>query len=126
MFFAATRPAFTGRTAFHPGSRALDRFMNDALQGPRAPACQVTQDESAYTLAFDVPGVSREQLNIGVEGQVVRIDTVAQAPRSYRAAWELPGDLDVASSQARLENGVLTLKLAKRAPASKVTQIVVN
>ena len=126
MFFATANPAYSGRSAFRPASRQLERFMADALQASRAQACKVEQDDASYTLSFDVPGISREQLNIGIEGSIVRIDTVADAPRTYRAAYELPTDLDVASSQAKLENGVLTLKLAKQAPVSKVTQLVVN
>lgn len=126
MFFATTNPAFTGRSAFRPTNRSLERFMTDALQGSHAQACTVAQDDTSYTLSFDLPGISREQLSIGIEGSVVRIDTTEGAPRRYRAAYELPTDLDVASSQARLENGVLTLKLAKQVPVSKVTQLVVN
>jgi HSP20 family protein len=126
MFFATTNPAFPGRSAFRPTNRSLERFMTDALQGSHAQACTVAQDDTSYTLSFDLPGISREQLSIGIEGSVVRIDTTEGAPRKYRAAYELPTDLDVASSQARLENGVLTLKLAKQVPVSKVTQLVVN
>ncbi len=126
MFFATTAPSLMGRPAFRPASRSLERFMSDAMQAPRSQACQVEQDEKSYTLSFDVPGISREQLSIGIEGSVVRIDTTEGAPRKYRAAYELPTDLDVASSQAKLENGVLTLKLAKQAPVSKVTQLIVN
>jgi len=126
MFFATATPALSGRSAFRPASRSLERFMTDALQAERAQTCKVVQDDTSYTLSFDVPGISREHLSIGIEGSIVRIDTVADAPRAYRAAYELPTDLDVASSQAKLENGVLTLKLAKQAPVSKVTQLVVN
>jgi HSP20 family protein len=126
MFFATTNPAFQGRSAFRPTNRSLERFMTAALQGSHAQACTVAQDDTSYTLSFDVPGISREQLSIGIEGSVVRIDTTEGAPRKYRAAYELPTDLDVASSQAKLENGVLTLKLAKQVPVSKVTQLVVN
>jgi len=50
----------------------------------------------------------------------VRVASKEGAPRSYKAAYELPLDIDVASSEARLENGVLTLKLAKVVPASRV------
>ena len=41
-------------------------------------------------------------------------------------AEELPQDIDVASSEARLENGVLTLKLVKVVPATRVAELTIN
>ncbi len=120
------------RAAYVPHLRGVDqqleRWLGEALQTPvkssvKACAAAVTQDEKSYTLSFDVPGVSKEQLNIGIEGNVVRIESLKDAPRSYQLAYELPQDIDAATSEAKLELGVLTLKLGKLTPASKVTQL---
>ncbi len=73
-----------------------------------------------------MPGVTREQLTIGIEGAVVRIETLADAPRAYKQAYELPQDIDTTASTAKLENGVLTLTLAKKQPVSNVTHITIN
>jgi len=126
MFFATTAPSLVGRQPFRPAGRSFDRFLDDTLQASRYQARSVEQDDKAYTLSFDVPGITREQLTIGIEGNVVRIQTRDDAPRKYKAAYELPTDLDVGSSQAKLENGVLTLTLAKLAPVSKVTELAIN
>jgi HSP20 family molecular chaperone IbpA len=108
------------RAAFVPALRAFDRFFHEPeTSDSRA-------DDDAYELTFDVPGVSREQLSVGIEGNVVRIETVAGAPRVYKAAYELPQDIDVAKSEAKLENGVLTLKLAKVQPESKAIRLAIN
>jgi len=108
------------RATFEPALRAFDRFFHE-------PAAADTRAENdAYELTFDVPGVSREQLSVGIEGNVVRIETVAGAPRVYKAAYELPQDIDVARSEAKLENGVLTLKLAKVQPESKAIKLAIN
>ena len=56
----------------------------------------------------------------------MRIESREGAPRRYRAAYELPQDIDVASSEARLDNGVLTVKLGKLVPVSKATTLNVN
>ena len=126
MFFATTNPAFTGRQTFRQTSRSIDRFLDEAQQVRRQQNCAVEQDEKSFTLSFDVPGISREQLTIGIEGSVVRIQSKDDAQRKYRAAYELPTELDVANSQAKLENGVLTLKLAKLVPVSKASELVIN
>jgi len=111
----------TRRSAFGPSLRAFDRFFTDS-----APAAQPAADDQPLELSFDVPGVTREQLSIGIEGNVIRIETLPEAQRQYKAAYELPQDIDVTKSEAKLENGVLTLKLAKVQPESKATKLAIN
>jgi len=86
----------------------------------------LTQDEQSFTLSFDVPGVSREQLEVGIEGKLVRLSSTSGAPRQYRFACELPQTIDATQSNAKLENGVLTLKLSKVIPAKRKTALVIH
>ena len=65
-------------------------------------------------------------MSIGIEGNIVRIQSREGATRRYSFAYELPQDIDVATSQAKLENGVLTLKLAKIVPVNQVTELTIN
>lgn len=109
------------RSAFTPSLRAFDRFFADSV--PAAPAAA---EDQPLELSFDVPGVTREQLSIGIEGNVIRIETLPEAKRQYKAAYELPQDIDVAKSEAKLENGVLTLKLVKVQPESKAVKLAIN
>ena len=110
--------------------RSLERFLSDAVATP-ARQTGVTghafeQDEASFTLRLDVPGVAKEHLNIGIEGTVVRVESMADAPRQVKAAYELPQEIDAAASEAKLEYGVLTLKLGKKVPVSNVTSLTVN
>ncbi len=109
------------RSAFNPSLRAFDRFFTDS-----APAAPAAAEDQPLELSFDVPGVSREQLSIGIESNVIRIETLPEAKRQYKAAYELPQDIDVSKSEAKLENGVLTLKLAKVQPESKAVKLAIN
>jgi len=126
MYFTPTAPALGRRYVYTPAGRSLERFLGNTLQQSRQLASRIEQDEKSVTLTFDVPGVTREQLSIGVEGNVVRIQTLDGAPRQYRTAYELSQDIDAATSKARLENGVLTLTLAKVVPASKATELAID
>ena len=126
MFFAATAPSLGYRHAYSPAGRSLERFLSQAVQTGRNQAIGVEQDDKSVTLTFDVPGVARDQLSIGVEGNVVRIQTKEGATRQYKAAYELAADIDAATSEAKLENGVLTLKLSKVVPVSKVTELAIS
>jgi len=122
------------RNSFAPRSAdlALQRFLQGAL-GSSAPGAghhcqdvQVQQDDKAVTLQLDVPGLTREQLQIDIDGAVVRLQSVEGAPRQVRRAWELPVEIDASASSAKLENGVLTLALAKRIPAPTATRLAVQ
>jgi HSP20 family molecular chaperone IbpA len=122
MFFAPTvRTRSYSPRAF---DRSFERFFNDAVVAQRG--LQFEQDEKTWTLTLDVPGLSREDLSIGIEGAVVRIESKAEAKRQFKAAYELPLEVDAATSEAKLENGVLTLKLAKKLPVSNVAQLAIN
>ncbi|VTU23445.1 Hsp20/alpha crystallin family protein [Variovorax sp. SRS16] len=125
MFFA---PAIrTSRFVPRTYDRSFERFVNDAFSTATArQALNVEQDEKTWTLTLDVPGLSREDLTVGIEGAVVRIESKADAKRQFKAAYELPQDIDVAASEAKLENGVLTLKLGKRVPVSNAAQLAIN
>lgn len=110
---------------------ALQRFLMGALAQPAAAAapaagCTVTQDEKATTLQLDVPGLTREQLAISIEGAVVRVQSVEGAPRQVQRAWELATEVDASASTAKLENGVLTLTLARVEPASKAATLTIH
>jgi HSP20 family molecular chaperone IbpA len=123
MFFAPTLR--TARFAPRAYDRSFERFVNEAFAGARRSPL-VEQDDKSWTLSLDVPGFAREDLAISIEGAVLRIDSKAEAKRQFKAAYELPQDIDVATSEAKLENGVLTLKLGKLVPVSQATQLQIN
>ncbi|HEX2547119.1 MAG TPA: Hsp20/alpha crystallin family protein [Ramlibacter sp.] len=123
MFYA---PALRTR-AYVPArsfDRSFERFLNESFLG--ANGLKVEQNEEAWTLSLDVPGVAREQLTIDIDGTVVRVSTVKEAARQYKAAYELPAEIDADATSAKLENGVLTLTLAKKKPVVTARQIEVK
>jgi HSP20 family molecular chaperone IbpA len=120
MFFAPV----VRTPALHSFDRSFQRFVQDNFfAAPASAAFLLKEDDKAWTVSLDMPGVSREDLKIQVDGAVVRIETRPEAPRAYKAAYELPQEIDVEATQAKLENGVLTLTLAKPAPVSRAREI---
>jgi HSP20 family protein len=126
MFYANTTLPSLRRHAFAPTGRSLERFLDDTLLATRQNAGSFAQDDKSFTLTFDVPGIAKDQLSIGIEGAVVRIASKEGAARQYKAAYELPQDIDPAGSDAKLDNGVLTLTLAKKVVVSPVTELAVS
>jgi HSP20 family protein len=120
MFYTPAR-----RQAYVPELRSFDRVLERMLSGAitgttpqvathTAHSAQVSQDGIFTLVTLDVPGLSREQIAIEIDGNVVRLENVKDAPRQLKVAYELAQDIDVDASEARLENGVLTLKLARK------------
>ena len=129
---------------------SFDRYFGGAGDASRVPALDVSETDTHYVIALDVPGVNRDQLKVSVEGRRVSVETVETkrdekpaegaaaadakkdaAPRvlyrerssvRYARTVSLPTEVDQAASQAKFENGVLTLTLAKKVPAG-ATQI---
>ena len=130
MFYSlANRPARAFHRHYAPAvsNGALEKFLNDTFTSlsdvGAAKAASVEDLEKAYSLQLDVPGLAREQLDISIEGDVVRVASKEDAARKVKAAWRFPLEIDTATSTAKLENGVLTLTLGKKVPVSNVTHL---
>lgn len=131
---------------------ALDESLARLLTAPnggtaaRSPRMDVSETDTAYSVLFDMPGVGKAQLKVAVEGRKLTVQTldVAAAAESagdaapasralyrersavnYARTVSLPTEVDAASAQASLTDGVLTLVLNKRV-ASGATQVNVN
>lgn len=91
------------------------------------PPVDVTEDESGITLIADLPGASKEQLSIRVDGdsltieapielgEMGQIEPVYAEVRSgrYRRSFTLSRELDSTRVEAALKDGVLTLRVPK-------------
>jgi HSP20 family protein len=126
MFFAPVVRTRAVSPAFRSFDRSFERFVNDAFYGTTSTGVNVQQDDKTWTVTLDLPGVAREDLAINIEGAVARIETKAEAKRPFKAAYELPQDIDAEATTAKLENGVLTLSLAKKQLASNVRTVEVK
>jgi HSP20 family protein len=93
-----------------------------------APAAELREESGAYVLTAEVPGVPRKGLAIRVEpGRIILEGERPRAPemrrgellrveRSYgrfSRAFQLPGGVDERGIEARLERGVLEVRLPK-------------
>ena len=131
---------------------AFDRLFNASAVSDtapvRRPAIDVTESDSGYVVTLDVPGVTREDVKVSIDGRRVSIvaearspeaasessdEAAADAPRlvlreraaaSFARSFTLQSEIDQAASQAKLDNGVLTLTLTKR--HASATQLTVN
>lgn len=114
-----------------------------AAETPRVlrPRFDVTETAAGYEVRAELPGMSRQDVEIDVEGARVAIRAAVpreEVPkegekllytertcRSYARTFELPQEVNSAEASATFENGVLTLMLPKREP-SKSTRIAIK
>jgi HSP20 family protein len=124
--------------------RSLDRLFDDTFDrffgpaaagagennGTRSPALDVAETDRGYTVTLDLPGVSKEDVRVSIDGRRVTVQAQAKreeerkdgdrvvyrerAQSSYARSFTLPLEVDQSEAHAKLENGVLTLALPKR------------
>jgi HSP20 family protein len=123
LFNRASRYAYTPGAYLH--SRSLENLFDGALPTAQAKV-RVEKSDTSVTLSLDIPGLAKDQLTIAIEDDVVRIDSKADAPRSFNAAYQLADAIDATTSEAKLEHGVLTLKLGKVVPVKRETVLSIS
>ncbi|HYR58982.1 MAG TPA: Hsp20/alpha crystallin family protein [Chthoniobacteraceae bacterium] len=102
------------------------------------PVANIHEDKDGYTLEAEMPGVTKDGLDVTVEnGELVIVgrrsaaQPVGQALYresrgwDFRRAFELDPSIDAAKITAKIEQGVLTLHLPK-AEAVKPRKIAVS
>jgi HSP20 family protein len=125
--------------------RAMDGVMGSDWFGSRTsgtgafPLINVFNDGEDFVLVAELPGVKKEDLDIQVRGDTLRIqgkktvayDDGASVHRRERAAGQfdrtltLPGEVDSAKVAAEYRDGVLTLRLP-RAESAKPRTVAIN
>ena len=121
-------------------TRQIDRLLakpeRDAV-ALRTPSLDVSETDQAYILQLDLPGVAKAAVKITIEGRRINIDAAqaeaapaTEAPTTaervlhreraltrFSRSVVLPAEVNQSDSNAKLENGVLTLTLIKRQAA---------
>jgi HSP20 family protein len=102
-----------------------------ANERPVLPAVDIFEDAGGITLLADLPGVTKERLDIKLDGDSLSIEGRVEldAPAEMRAIWAevsvprfhrtfaLSRELDAGRIEANLKDGVLTLRVPKQAHA---------
>jgi HSP20 family protein len=109
--------------------------------GPATIKMDVREQDNAYLVKAEMPGVAKEDIQVSIEGNQVTVgaevkrekdvkdgERLLRTERYYGSvyrAFTLPVEVDEAASNAKYENGVLELKLAKK-PAQTGRKLTVQ
>lgn len=92
------------------------------------PACEITEADNAYLMKVDIPGVPKEAIKVEVNQDVLTITAERKEEKEvngpkrfmseifygcYCRSFALPGPVDDKKIEAKLEEGVLTVKVPK-------------
>ena len=94
----------------------------------------VKEDNNAYTVHADIPGVKKEDIQVSIEGNQVSISAETRAEKEEKKgekvlrseryfgkvarSFTLAHEVDEAKAQAKYSDGVLELTLPKKAAGS--------
>lgn len=134
---------------FNPADDVFDDLFRGFFMRPirleGAPDMQikmdVKEDDKAYTIHAEIPGVKKEDIHVSIDGSQVSIsaevknekevkdgEKVLRSERYYgkvARTFSLGSDVDDAAAQAKYENGVLVLTLPKKA-ATKAKRLEIR
>lgn len=100
----------------------------------------VNEDDNAYRVTVDVPGVKKENIDVSVEGNQITISAEVKREESGEnqrevhserftgkafRSFTLPSDVDSEQSEASYDGGVLRLTLPKM-PGSQSRKLSIN
>lgn len=114
---------------FAPGF-SIRPLHGEGLPSPEQIKVDVKENDKAYTVQAEIPGVSKDDIQVSLDGNLVTLraeikqqdsqaegDTVLRSERYYGAvarSFQLPLDIDQGAARAKYDNGVLTLTLPKK------------
>ena len=117
-------------TGFDELFRGFFRPVRNDRNAPAPVKVDVTENEKGYVVHAEIPGVNKDDIQVSIEGNQVTIaaevkrngdvkdgERVLRTERYYGQTYRsftLPVELDESHSEAKYENGVLTLALAKK------------
>ena len=93
------------------------------------PPVDIFETEEELVMMADIPGVSKENLDIGIDKGILTIRGHAESTlkgdviyrdfqlSNYSRQFELPETIDAEKTRAEVKNGVLTLHLPKQEAA---------
>ena len=119
-----------GAQATAPAANAEAR---EAAFWEATPELDVYESPAEYLVMLDVPGAAAESIDVQVLGTELHV-RARQAPAphytdvalaAFERRLELPSEVDATSASAKLENGVLEIRIQKSAAARRV-KIPVN
>jgi len=125
----------------------MNRYQNDYVDRMYAarrraharPAVDISENETAYSITLEVPGVARDQISVEVNQDVLTVRgdrktatdeekgsmrRVERSQGSFARSFSLPDDANADAIEAKLHEGLLELTIPRRArPTARAIEV---
>ena len=116
---ATTSAEVAAQTAGAQASNSAQAQRAQSLETVLRPLVDIFEDADGITVYADVPGVSKENLNVHVDGNTLLLEgeaVAAEGPTTrYRRSFALSRELQTDQIEAKVKDGVLSVRIPKRA-----------
>jgi len=86
----------------------------DSFLGSYQASINCNEDDNSYKFDMELPGFSKQQVNISVKDKTLSISANNKKLKKQRSKEiTIPSDSDIDNIQAKLENGILTITIGK-------------
>jgi HSP20 family protein len=130
---------FDGFFRTGPGEGGLDRIREDwpgfgFVSGGRVPSVDVSEDDKAYEIAVELPGLDEKDVELILSGDRLSLSGEKKSEQeekkkdwyrserrygSFKRSFRVPDDVDAGKIKAAMEKGVMTVTLPKSATGKK-------
>ncbi len=95
-----------------PQGRAYGREPKMLEKDVREPITDFTEDTDKIFITYELPGISKENINLNVGETNVTLE-VTEGPRKYYKSMDFPYELKPDSANAKFINGILDLSIER-------------
>lgn len=118
--------------------RDLERLahINNSMNGKFRPCCEIKENENAYNVKFQLPGINKEDIDIELAENVLTVKAEIKQEEikdeeklhmsefsygEYEKSIEFPVEIDIEHCSSEYKNGILTVTLSKKHEEKKNT-----
>tara|TARA_R100000030_G_C3251864_1_gene123221 strand:- start:84 stop:419 length:336 start_codon:yes stop_codon:yes gene_type:complete len=87
-------------------------LMDEVFNHPQRETRNMKVEDDVLTMEFDVPGLSKKDINVKVEDSILFIEGDNER-RTFNKRYSVSEDWDVAKTSASVKDGVLTVSIPK-------------
>jgi len=140
-FAAANSPCPCGKAAFvldriagypiNPGMTGVpELFPQEKNENRYTPKVGVNENERTYSLHAELPGVSKENIDIQIDGNILLLsghinichaNSNSEKAHVYKASILLPTNVDTHSIEAALTDGILKISFKKNGESLRLS-----